>query len=205
MRGVPEPQPDMNALVPNTPVTQEWPQVMAALQELQASIKNVDSRIAKMDKRVAELDMRVAEVRTRFTAWSNSMDQGLTALQEAMNAGLITLENNTNTRFTKVESHFTTLERSLKPIRQEALAHNELACRTNAHTLVEIPERLKPLRSLATNAVIVEFPNTVWELDHLSSAKLDSILMALEKSTEGSLTAKKTRLRWAVGVYNNLL
>jgi hypothetical protein len=59
---------------------------------------------------------------------------------------------------------------------------------------------LMPLRNLTNNALVNDFPPTPASITNLSVAQLNELLSALGESTEGTVTAKHQRLRYAIGL-----
>lgn len=57
-----------------------------------------------------------------------------------------------------------------------------------------------PLRSPSTNLAIPGFPATPQAINQLQAAAADTLLTALELSTDGSIAAKRERIGIAIGL-----
>ncbi|KAI8955288.1 hypothetical protein F4801DRAFT_530270 [Xylaria longipes] len=69
------------------------------------------------------------------------------------------------------------------------------------NTRVVDPDReLQPLRALATNEDIQEFPRTIAQMNTISSAPLNEILRLLEQPTHGDIAQRRRRLKLFSGV-----
>ncbi|KAI6913885.1 hypothetical protein KC318_g1083 [Hortaea werneckii] len=83
--------------------------------------------------------------------------------------------------------------------RMSASDYNSIA-RTQNSLLSGPNDAIMPLRSPSTNSAIPGFPATPYAIDQLQAAAADTLLTALEQSTDGSIAAKRERIGIAIGL-----
>ncbi|KAL8409181.1 hypothetical protein RB594_007579 [Gaeumannomyces avenae] len=60
-------------------------------------------------------------------------------------------------------------------------------------------QRLHPLRGLATNDSIPQFPQKLYDIDEMTEVELDGVLRALWHPTTGTVAEKRKRLKATTG------
>jgi hypothetical protein len=77
--------------------------------------------------------------------------------------------------------------------------HNSIARLQNSGA-ARNDHRLTVLHDYATNTNIQGFPTTPAQIDHMTSAQLNPILTALDLPTNGTVQAKRRRLKFYIGL-----
>jgi len=77
--------------------------------------------------------------------------------------------------------------------------HNSVA-RTQNSLLLCRDDALSPLHNPATNAAIPNFPATPRDIDQLNTQGANAVLESLGQGSDGTLPAKKQRIRITVGL-----
>ncbi|RMY96266.1 hypothetical protein D0861_00185 [Hortaea werneckii] len=83
--------------------------------------------------------------------------------------------------------------------RMSASNHNSVA-RTQNSLLSGPDDDVTPLLNPSTNTAIPNFPATPRAIDQLQTQTANALLDALDQATNGSLAAKKVRIRIAIGL-----
>ncbi|KAI9704037.1 MAG: hypothetical protein M1820_005659 [Bogoriella megaspora] len=140
-----------------------------------------------------------------------------TNIQTNMRNILQTNMENINGRFDEVNGRFNQIAQRLYTIdtrltaletrsaRQEAMTHNISARMKNSHAPFTRNRNLVPLRTLADNRGITDFPATVDAIDGYDATRLRAILTSLEEQVEGSDADIRDRLQWAIGIGNRII
>ncbi|KAK5117648.1 hypothetical protein LTR62_005071 [Meristemomyces frigidus] len=141
----------------------------------------------------------------QFTRCRNlpALDQGV-AIVEAM--------RNMQQQMQTMQQQMQTMQQQMQTMQQQLLGMEErLGGRISANNtntlsrlhnsqLTSPDQTLAPLSNPMTNAPIDEFPATPATLANLSMASATNLLTALGESTAGNLTAKRQRIRRAIGL-----
>ncbi|GAW17594.1 hypothetical protein ANO14919_070530 [Xylariales sp. No.14919] len=95
------------------------------------------------------------------------------------------------------------LEARIAALEKRVSAHeaNQCARLENSHTWKTNSLGLRPLRAVATNATIPNFPYSAAALDSLGDGEVNRILSLLGVAPEGALGAKRRVLRALAGIF----
>ncbi|CAD6447993.1 9f79e63f-658f-4075-b70e-346be41cd3b5 [Sclerotinia trifoliorum] len=97
-------------------------------------------------------------------------------------------------RFVQINQRFDTLE-----ARMIALNLNSVA-RVQNSMVSYLDRGLFPLVNVSTSENIPEFPKTLVAFNCISNANINRVLLALGVGTDGTLEAKRDRLRDTIGI-----
>jgi len=102
------------------------------------------------------------------------------------------------TQVNRLEQNMNRMEHNLVAA-MSANNHNSVA-RTQNSLLLCRDDALSPLHNPATNAAIPNFPATPRDIDQLNTQGANAVLESLGQGSDGTLPAKKQRIRITVGL-----